>query len=87
MLGCYPVLSLNGLKLCKFVSRSDLILDADHSLDFLSYLVLQACILFCSVSDKSGALLFCLVRIKMPLLTCSPAPQIGTSSGDSVQEG
>ena len=42
MLGCYPVFSLNGLKVCKFVSPSDLVLisfsellDADHSLDFL----------------------------------------------------
>ena len=39
-------------------SSSDLAPDADHSLDFLTYLVLQACISFCSVSDKSGALLF-----------------------------
>ena len=40
-------------------SRSDLVLDADHSLDFLGpiSLVLQACISFCSVSDKSGAFL------------------------------
>ena len=63
---CDPVMSLSGLKLCKFVSRSDLVLiflDADHFLDFLSYLVLQACISFFSVSDKSGALLF---------LHCSP---------------
>ena len=29
-----PVLPLHGLKLCKFVSRSDLVLDADQSLDF-----------------------------------------------------
>ena len=37
-------MSLNGLKLCKFVSRSDLVLDADRSVDFLrTYLVLQAC--------------------------------------------
>ena len=45
----------------QFMSRSDLVLisvlDADHSLDF-SYLVLQACISSCSVSDKAGALLF-----------------------------
>ena len=41
-----------------FRSRSDLVLDAGHSLDFLAYLVLQACILFCSVSEKSGASLF-----------------------------
>ena len=53
-----PVLSLNDLKLCKFVSRSDLVLDAANALDFWPYLVLQACISFCSVSDKSGASLF-----------------------------
>ena len=34
-LACYLVLSLDDLKLCKFISRSDLVLDADHSLDFL----------------------------------------------------
>ena len=52
-----------------FRSRSDLVLDADHSWDFLgTYLVLQACISFGSVSDKSGPLLFCLIYIKMPLL-------------------
>ena len=31
-----------------FRSRSDLALDAERALDFLSYLVLQACISFCS---------------------------------------
>ena len=41
-----------------FRSRSDLILDAEHALDVLSYLVLQVCISFCSVSDKNGASLF-----------------------------
>ena len=41
-----------------FRSRSDLVLDADHAFDFLSYLVLQACISLCSVSDTSGASLF-----------------------------
>ena len=30
----YPVLSLNGHKLCKLASRSDLVLISDHSLDF-----------------------------------------------------
>ena len=38
-----------------FRSRSDLVLDADQSLDFSSYLVLQACLSFYSVLDKSGA--------------------------------
>ena len=51
-----------------FRSRSDLVLDADHALDFVSYLVLQACISFCSVSDQTGAALFFLVRIEMLLL-------------------
>ena len=47
------------MQICiSFRSRSDLVLDADHSLDFLSNLVLQACISFCSVSNKSGASLF-----------------------------
>ena len=41
-----------------------LVLDADHALDFLSYLVLQACISFCSVSDKSGASQFLLCSHK-----------------------
>ena len=53
--GMLPVLSLNGLKLCNFVSSSDLVLDADHVLDLLSDLAFQACISFCSVLDKSGA--------------------------------
>ena len=52
------------LVLISFRSRSDVVLDADHALDVLSYLVfLQTCILFCSVSDKSGAC-SCLVHIK-----------------------
>ena len=40
-----------------FRSRPDLVLDADRALDLLSYLVLQACISFCSVSNKTGAFL------------------------------
>ena len=43
-----------------FRSRSDLVLDADHALDFLSYLVFLACISFRSVSDRRGASLFLL---------------------------
>ena len=39
-----------------FRSRSDLVLDVDHALDF--YLALQACISFCSVSDTSDVFLF-----------------------------
>ena len=72
-LACYPVLSPDGLKLCKFVSRSDLVLISFWMLTIpwtpqepkkpkqmlvVSYLALQACISLCSVSEKSGALLF-----------------------------
>ena len=32
-LECYPVLSLHGIKFCQLVSRSDLVVEADHSLD------------------------------------------------------
>ena len=53
-------MSLYGFILCKFVSRSDFVLDADvldadHGLCFLSF---PFRISFCSVSDKSGASLF-----------------------------
>ena len=42
-----------------FRCRSDLVLDADHALDFFkSYLVLQVSNSFCGVSDKSGTSLF-----------------------------
>ena len=40
------VLSLNGLKLYNFVSRSDPVLDADHSFLFGAYLVLHGCTSF-----------------------------------------
>ena len=53
-----------------FQSRSDLVLDADLASDVLSYLVLQACFSFCSVSDKSGGFLFLPCSHKMPLLIC-----------------
>ena len=45
-------------KLCKFVSRSDLVLISFWILGFFIRSRLQACISFCSVSDKSGASLF-----------------------------
>ena len=68
MLECYPVLSLHGLKLCKFVSRSDLVsdlvVDVDHALDFFILSYSTACISSCSVSDKVAYLCFCLVRIR-----------------------
>ena len=38
-----------------FRSRSDLVPDADHALDFLSDLAFEACISFYSVLNKSGA--------------------------------
>ena len=54
-----PFIWPQTMQICiSFRSRSDLVLDAHHVLDFLSYLVLQACVSFCSVSDKSGASLF-----------------------------
>ena len=72
ILVCYPVLSLNGLKLCKLVSRFDPVLIPDQSLDFFgTNLILQVCISLCSVSDKSGAFLLQPGRIKMPLLICN----------------
>ena len=58
----HPVLSLHGLRLCKFVSRSDLVLDADHALNFLSNLVLQAC--FIAFQTKVVYVCFCFVRLK-----------------------
>ena len=51
-----PCLALHGLELWKCVSRSDLVLDADHASDFLSDLAFQACISFYSVLDKRGHL-------------------------------
>ena len=48
----------------KFVSRSDLVLDADQALDFSSDLAFQACISFYSVLYKSGALMFLPCSIK-----------------------
>ena len=68
-----------------FRSRSDLVLEADNALDLLSNLVLQACISFCSVSDKSGASVFlpCSHKNavdKMPLLILSMSPQIVAGS-------
>ena len=44
ILECYPVLSLSDPEFCKFISRSDRVLDVDHSLDLYSDLVLQVCI-------------------------------------------
>ena len=38
-----------------FRSRSDLVLGAEHALDFVSDLAFQACISIYSVLDQSGA--------------------------------
>ena len=66
-----PLMASN-YKICiSFRSRSGLVPDTDHPLDFLSYLVLQACISFVVFQTKEAPLCCCLVRIKMPLLTCS----------------
>ena len=51
-----------------FRSHSDLAVDADHTLGFLSYPVLQACISFVAFQTKVAHLCFYIVRIKMPLL-------------------
>ena len=60
ILECCPVLSFHGLKLCKFVSRSDLILISFWVLTIFipSRFAGVYLVLFCSVSDKSGASLF-----------------------------
>ena len=57
-----------------FRSRSDLVLDADHALDFLSYLVFQACMSFYSVLDKSGAWMFlpCSIKNAVARMICIP---------------
>ena len=78
----YPVLSLDGIRLSKFVSRSDLVLDADRSLDFLEPKkpkeMLVVCYLaislyrrasrFVAFQTKVAHYCFCLLRINMPFL-------------------
>ena len=71
-LRCYPVLPLHGLKLCKFVSRSDLVL--------ISFWMLTTPWIFYPISlfrrasrlivfaTKVAPECFCLVRLKVPLL-------------------
>ena len=66
-----------------FRCRSDLVLDADHALDFLSYLVLQVCISFCSVSDKSGVSLFLPCSHKTALAHISTEEEIGVGFSDT----
>ena len=63
-----------------FRSRSDLVLDANHALDFLSYLVLQAWISFCSVSDKVGVSLF------LPCSHNNAVAHILSGTGDSQRD-
>ena len=56
MLPCLAPSWTQIMQICiSFRSRSDLVLDADHDLDFLSDLAFQACISFYSVLNKSGA--------------------------------
>ena len=47
-----------------FWSRSDLVLDADHDLDFLAYLVYRRVSRFVAFQRKVAHLCLCLVRIK-----------------------
>ena len=70
--GMLPCLALHGLKLCKicisFRSRSDLVLDADHALDFYLISLFRRASRFIVFSTKMAPECLCLVRLKMPLL-------------------
>ena len=66
--GMLPCLSLHGLKLCKFVSRSDVILISDRALDFYPILFYRRASRCAAFQTKVVHLCFALVRIKMPLL-------------------
>ena len=68
-----------------FRSRSGLVLDADHALDFLSCLVLQACISFCGVSDKKGSASLFLPSSHQKAVAqmCSTGTPFSESSGAS----
>ena len=56
-------------------SRFDLVLDADHALDFFYLISLfRRASRFIVFSTKVAPECFCLVRLKMPLLTCRSAP-------------
>ena len=70
-----------------FQSRSDLVLDADHALDFLSNLVLQVCISFVAFQIKVAHLCFCLVRIQMPLLSSGWRRRGVEFKGGSLHDG
>ena len=52
------------------LNYADLSLDADHSLDFLFYLIYKRASRFVVFQTKVVRSCFCLVRIKMPLLIC-----------------
>ena len=69
---CYSVLSLNGLRSCKFLSRSDLVLISFWMLTipwiFLEPISFYWCVSRSVFQTKVAHLCFCLVRIKMPLL-------------------
>ena len=53
-----------------FRSRSDLVLDADHALDFCYPVAFYKRVSRLALQAKVAHLCFCLVRIKMLLLTC-----------------
>ena len=61
-------------------SRSDLVLDADHALDFLSDLAFQVCISFYSVLDKSGARMVLPCSIKNAVAQIISEPILRKSS-------
>ena len=68
ILECYPVLSLHGLKLCKFVSRSYLVLISCWMLTmpwiFYSISFYSRASRFVAFQTKVAQFCFCLVRIK-----------------------
>ena len=66
ILGCYPVLSLDGLKLCKFVPRSDLVPWIFYPISFS-----RRASRFVAFQTKVARSCFCLVCIQMRSLTCA----------------
>ena len=78
MLACYPVLPLNGLKLCNFVSRSDLvpILFWMLTMSWIMYPIsfCRRASRFVVFQTRGVHSCFCLVRIKIPLLTWLRGP-------------
>ena len=72
--GMLPCLALHGLKLCKSVSRSDLVLISFWMLtmSWIFYLIslFRRASRFILFSTKVAPECFCLVRLKKPLLIC-----------------